>query len=96
MTRALALVVSAVALVVAVAGCGYGLADGTNLPPEAHSINVRLFLNHTQEPGLDVLLRQAVEDEFRRHGRLKVVDQSPDLVLSGDIRTFGSIPVAAD
>jgi hypothetical protein len=85
-----------VALGATVAGCGYGLAEGTNLPPEARTISIRVFRNHSREPGLEVRLRQAVEDEFRRRGRLEVVDKGADLVLTGDIRTFASIPVAAD
>lgn len=84
------------AFVVGAAGCGYGLADGTNLPPDARTISIRLFRNHSREPGLEVRFRQAVEDEFRRRGRLQIVDKGADLVLSGDIRTFASIPVASD
>jgi len=96
MTAAARTVPALLALAVVAAGCGYGLAEGTNLPPTARTISIRLFRNHSREPGLEVRLRQAVEDEFRRRGRLKVVDKGADLVLSGDIRTFTSIPVAAD
>jgi len=89
-------VVALVVLAALAAGCGYGIAEGTNIPPEAHTISIHTFRNQSREPGLDVRFRQAVEDEFRRRGRLRVVDKSPDLVLSGNIRSFGSIPVAAD
>src|SRR5439155_1133448 len=45
--------------------------------------------------GLDVHLHRAVEDEFRREGTLRVVSEGDaDLVLSGTIRRFTSVPVA--
>jgi hypothetical protein len=83
-------------LALAVVGCGYGLSEGVNLPANSRTISIRLFRNHSREPGLEVRLRQAVEDEFRRRGRLQVVDKGADLVLTGDIRAFTSIPVASD
>jgi len=77
------------------AGCGYRLAGTANVPEEARTIRIRVFRNHTRENGLDVRLHRAMEDEFRRHGRLEVVsDGDGDLELSGDIRRFSSIPVA--
>jgi hypothetical protein len=40
-------------------------------------------------------LQRAIEEEFRRRGQLVVVDEGEgDLVLSGAIRRFWSIPVA--
>lgn len=80
----------------AVAACGYGLANrNAELPAEARTISIRLFGNHTRENGLEVHLRRALEDEFRRHGVLRVVpDPDGDLVLNGDIRRFASVPVA--
>src|SRR4030095_2159378 len=50
--------------------------------------------NHTREHGLDVRLQKAIEEEFRRRGILRVEDQNADLLLSGDIRRFASVPVA--
>jgi len=87
--------VCALALLV-LASCGYRLA-GTraDLPPTAHTVSVRRFDNHTREVGLDVHLQRAIEDEFRRHGTLSVVPEPEgDLVLSGAIRRFVTVPVA--
>jgi hypothetical protein len=80
----------------ALTGCGYHLAGtGTTVPEGARTIRLELFTNHTRETGLEVRLHRAVEDEFRRQGTLRVVTEGDaDLVLSGTIRRFTSIPVA--
>jgi hypothetical protein len=86
----------AILVLVALPGCGYRLAGtGTNVPEGARTIDIRPFHNHTRENGLEVRLQRALEDEFRRRGVLRVVSEGDaDLVLSGDIRRFTSIPVA--
>jgi hypothetical protein len=79
----------------ALAGCGYGLAGSGVVPPGARTIGIRLFNNHTREIGLEVRLQRAIEDEFRRRGPLRVVqDGDADVVLSGSIRRFTNTPVA--
>ena len=84
-----------VGVLVLASGCGYGLGGGTSVVPEtARTITIQRFKNHTREHGLDVRLQQAIEEEFRRRGILKVEDQNADLVLSGSIRRFASVPVA--
>ena len=91
MRAALLLVVATVA-----AGCGYGFGGGApTVPHAARSVAITRFVNHTREKGLDVSLQRAVEDEFRRRGPLTVVrDPEGDVVVSGSIRRFTSIPVA--
>src|SRR5205823_2623856 len=65
------------------------------VPESARTIRIALFTNHTRETGLEVRLHRAVEDEFRRQGTLRIVtEDDADLVLSGDIRRFTSVPVA--
>ena len=80
----------------ALPGCGYRLAGtGANVPRTARTISISPFRNHTRENGLEVRLHRALEDEFRRRGTLRVVpDGEGDVVLSGDIRRFASVPVA--
>jgi hypothetical protein len=77
-------------------GCGYRLAGvGEHVPSTAQTIRIQTFRNHTRENGLDVHLRRALEDEFRRHGVVRVVTEGDaDLELSGDIRRFTTQPVA--
>jgi hypothetical protein len=83
-------------LAVGLGGCGYHLAGtGTIVPPTARSVSIGIFGNHTREPGLEVTLRRAIEEEFRRRGPLNVVpDPKGDLVLAGSIRRFQTTPVA--
>jgi Lipopolysaccharide-assembly len=83
------------ALLVLLAACGYHLAGTANVPATAHTISVRPFRNHTRENGLEVKLHRALEDEVRRRGALRLVDEEEgDVVLSGDIRRFATLPVA--
>lgn len=85
-----------VALAALVVGCGYHLTGaGPALPEGAHTVAVQTFSNQTREYGLEVHLRRALEDEFRRWGTLGVVEKGDaDLVLSGSIRHFRIAPVA--
>ena len=86
-----ALVLAALVL----AACGYRLPGGADVPEGVRTVSIQLFNNHTREHGLEVRVRRAIEDEFRRHGPLRVVDDPEgDLILSGDIRSFSSVPVA--
>ncbi len=87
---------AALLAVLVLAACGYHLAGtGTTVPDGARTIRIERFTNHTREAGLDVHLNRAVEDEFRRQGTLRVVTEGDaDVVLSGTIRRFTSIPVA--
>ena len=85
-----------VCVVAALAGCGYHLAgSGTAVPTGATTMSVAVFGNHSREPGLEVALRSAIEEEFRSRGPLTVkADPEGDLVVSGTIRRFQTSPVA--
>ncbi len=86
---------TAALLCLLLAACGYRLAGTGTVPDTARTISIRPFHNHTRESGLEVKLHRALEDEFRRRGVLRVVtDEEGDLVLSGDIRRFTSVPIA--
>jgi hypothetical protein len=77
-------------------GCGYRLAgESAHVPATAQTLSIRLWENHTREHGLEVQLRRALEQEFRRRGVLRIVpDPEGDLVLTGQIKRFASVPVA--
>jgi hypothetical protein len=87
--------VGAVALA-ALAGCGYHLAGtGDTVPAGARTVSIEPFQNRSGETGLEVRLRRAIEDEFRRRGTLRVVaGPEGDLVLRGEIQSYASRPVA--
>jgi hypothetical protein len=91
------LLIGAVAAGLTLVGCGYRVGStGEDVPPEARTISIELFRNHTREAGLEVRLRSALEEEFRRRGTLRVVtNESSDLELRGDIRRLQSRPVGS-
>lgn len=83
-------------LLLCASACGYHLAGQGAVPQGAHTIEIHAFGNRTLETGLDVQLHNAVEDEFRRHGLLHVVEEGDaDLVLSGTVTVFSAYPVTA-
>jgi hypothetical protein len=88
---------AAVVLAAALAACGYQLANpGGQLPAGAHTVSIALFENHTRERGLEVDLRRALEEEFRRRGGVRIVPEPEgDLVIDGTIRRLGDLPVAS-
>lgn len=58
----------AVALVL---GCGYRvLGGGELLGPDVHRVEIRMFENHSDEPGLEWAIGEALTEEFMRRGRL--------------------------
>jgi Lipopolysaccharide-assembly len=82
------------AALLAPAGCGYHVVGtGPKIPAVARSISIELFENRSRDDGLEVHLRRALEDEFRRHGALTVVGQGGDLVLDGRIDRVSTAPV---
>jgi hypothetical protein len=85
------------AVLAAGGGCGYGLATpGARLPEGTRSVSIALFENHTRDRGLEVELRRALEEEFRRRGGLAVVPEpGGDVVVHGSIRRIGDTPVAS-
>jgi hypothetical protein len=81
----------------ALAGCGYHFgAEGTGLPPQAKTIYVQKFSNHTRVTGLNDQFMRYLEDEIDDRKRLQLVDSASeaDLVLSGEIAYSESSPVS--
>lgn len=77
------------------AGCGYGFHPGGGaIPAGARTISIALFENDTRERAIEVSLRRAIEEEFRRQGTLRVVDHDADLRLEGRLRHLRNVPVA--
>jgi hypothetical protein len=63
---------SAVALALLAAGCGYQFVDERGvLDPELRQIQFRVLENRTTEAGFEVLLADALREEFARRGALK-------------------------
>lgn len=81
-------------LLLLLSSCGYRFTPSGGLIPEgAKNIAIMTFVNHTNEPYVDVEVTRAVADEFVADGRLKVVSpESADLVLKGEVTAFNMIP----
>lgn len=58
------------------AGCGYQFQGGGSiLPPDVKRIYVPLAENFSTEPGLSLIVTEAIRDRFERFGVLTVVDE---------------------
>jgi len=80
-------------------GCGYHFAaSGSGLPPQAKTIFVATFGNHTRFTGLNDEFMRYMKDEIANHKRLTLVDSpdGADLVLSGEVLYNTAIPGATN
>ena len=81
--------------VLGLGGCGYSFR-GT-LPSHIRTVAVPIFLNRTQEPGVDSIITKAVAQAFATNGRLRVVRPADaDAILDGEITSYGVAPIAYD
>jgi outer membrane lipopolysaccharide assembly protein LptE/RlpB len=81
--------------VVGLGACGYSFR-GT-LPSHIHTVAVPIFLNRTQEPGVDSIITNAVAQAFATNGRLRVVRSADaDAILDGEIMSYSVSPIAYD
>jgi hypothetical protein len=81
----------------AVSSCGYHFAaEGSGLPPQAKTIYVEKFSNHTRVTGINDEFMRYLKDEIDDRKRLEMVDSASeaDLTLSGQIAYSNSQPVA--
>lgn len=82
-----------VASLVAMTGCvGYKL--GSNLPADVGSVYVPVFVNETDEPGLEAVTTSAAIQEIQKDGSLKVAPEAEaSCVLQVKLRSYKLIPV---
>jgi hypothetical protein len=56
-------------------GCGYAFRGSESaLPPDVTTVFIPVVRNQSTEAGIDLLLTEALRDEFERYGALRVVD----------------------
>lgn len=80
-------------------GCGYTpiARQGSLSPLEATTLAVPIFTNRTSEPGLELLLTEAVRREFQGDGRLRIVSMNQsEAVLKGAVVRYGLKPLSFD
>lgn len=77
------------ACALSLAGCGYhAVGAATHLPPEAHTLGVPVFATRTDTYHTEVVMTQAVIQEFAARSHLRVTpdaNSDPDVVLHGTI-----------
>ena len=94
--RGLAGLVSAVLLLGASSGCGYGLVGrGGGFDPSIKRIGVPLFRDGTGKVNLDMKITQKVIEELLKRGKVDVVQsiEGVDAIVEGEILTFQETPV---
>jgi hypothetical protein len=75
-------------------GCGYRLANQRLGTGEGRTIAVPTFTNKTTSYRIEQRISEAVRQELIRRTRFRVVsDTAGDLVLAGDVLSFGAVPV---
>ena len=87
---------AAVALALAVAGCGYALVGkGTVIDPTIKRIGVPLFKSATAKPGLDQKVTQKVVEELLKRARFEVTSErvGADAIVEGELLRFDQTPV---
>lgn len=70
--------------------CGYHrVRPGNNVPSNIKSIAIPVFRNDTYEPGIEVLLTEALREQFLRSGFVRLTDvQNADAVVAATIKNF--------
>ncbi len=84
------------AALLVLAGCGYGLVGRTSsLPEDIQNIYVEPLVNRTTRSQVDLLLTQAIGDEFVKRRRFNLVSdrRGADAILSGVVTGFSERPV---
>ena len=78
-----------------IAGCGYSVGMGGNLPSHIKTVAVPIFVNSTQQPAVEGVITAAVINAFVTSGRLKVVSvREADSILEGTITGYNLYSIA--
>jgi hypothetical protein len=85
--RTAALAAALAGALLALAGCGYGVAAGLRLHGGVARAEVRPFENRSSDPGLGAAVAAALRDELARRGA-----EGPGAVIEGVVRTEGAAP----
>ncbi len=80
-------------------GCGYHFSGiGEAFPKDVNSIYVPTFVNSSKNVGLEKEISSALRSEFRRRGRVRLVNQpdQADAILSGVVRSLDTNVVSVN
>ena len=82
-----------------ISGCGYRLMGAEfEFPPNAKTIAIPTFQNHTFQPALESIMTRDVREELLRSTHLQLTHTAgqADLLLKGSILNFDLIPISFD
>lgn len=88
-----------VSLIIAATGCGYRFSPGGDwIDSRFQTVFVDNIANTTSEPFVEIYLRNAFEDQFRKSSRFRLTGSkdTADLILEGTIIALSVPPVAYD
>lgn len=94
-----------VATLVASAGCGYRLVRYEGSLGDVRRVAIETLRNDSWDPGLELVVTEALIREFRRRGALRIVEDpsAADLVIGGRVlptsvagRSFSSVLLALE
>jgi hypothetical protein len=79
-----------VGLLVIGSGCGYQVVGYRSASQESVRISIRTLANDTLEPGVELMVSDALRREFLRAGRIRLVEESvgADYAVSGRVRAL--------
>ena len=86
-------------------GCGYKLIDYSQPPDDLRSVSIVTLANDSYEPGIELMVADALRREFLRRGALDVIEDpgAADVVLSGRVpgvatmsRSFSSVELSLE
>jgi hypothetical protein len=94
--RVVAALLAAVAVSLALGGCGYTLR--TSMPPGINSIHVPVLVNRTQEPAIEDFITQALTQAVVQSGRVRIAANAreADAVLEGSIVEYRLVSLSFD
>lgn len=72
-------------------GCGYRM--GSILPVNIKTITVPVFVNKTEEPGIEVSVTNQIINQFQIDGTLSIVGEEADVRLDGEIVEYRREPL---
>lgn len=77
-------------LVATATSCGYHrVRQGMNLPADVRKVAIPVFRNDTVEAGVEVLVTDALREQFVRSGFVRLTDvEAADAVVVGTIQKF--------
>jgi hypothetical protein len=85
-------------LIIAAAACGYRFSPGGDwIDSRLQTVFVDNMVNTTNEPFIEIYLRNGFEDQFRKSSRFRLASKdTADTILQGTILALNTPPVAYD